>query len=231
MESVTFNRPYKRSVLPLDGQLNPTTPTPVEGFRGNLPPCAPPCFPANHIEWKQRGSDRKVRAASLIVSDCWVYFPRPCPPISPVIYVGLGQSRSRVAMARDCLHPVMLYSHVGTHSLQRALLFVYHLFPRTPSRCPKPFCWFKTGPPVASSGLAETLRRCLFYTLTSDVCIISTAWSPISGALKRRSVLAVFSLKPKLDRCFRKCLQRNKEFAPVRHLPVLAFLWHPENDT
>lgn len=105
---------------------------PVGECCGNLPLRAPPCFLANHIEWKQRGSDRKVRAASLIVSDCLVYFPRPCPPISPVIYARLGQSWSCVAMARDCLHPVMLYSHVGTHSLQRALLFVYHLFRRTP---------------------------------------------------------------------------------------------------
>lgn len=49
-------------------------------------------------------------------------------------------------MARDCLHPVMLYSHVGTHSLQRALLFVYHLFRRTPSRRPTPPRRCKTGP-------------------------------------------------------------------------------------
>lgn len=104
------------------------------------------CFLANHFEWKQRGSDRKTRAASLIVGDCLVYFPRPCPPISPVIYVRLGQSWSRVAMARDCLHPVMLYSHVGTHSLQPSLLFVYCLFPRTPSLCPKPPCCWKTEP-------------------------------------------------------------------------------------
>lgn len=119
---------------------------PVEEFCGNLLLRAPPCFLANHIEWKQRGSDRKVRAASLIVSDCLVYFPRPCPPISPVIYARLGQSRSCVAMARDCLHPVMLYSHVGTHSLQRALLFVYHLFRWTPSRRPTPPVAVKPAP-------------------------------------------------------------------------------------
>lgn len=141
----------------------------VEEFCGNLPLRAPPCFLANHIEWKQRGSDRKVRAASLIVSDCLVYFPRPCPPISPVIYARLGQSRSCVAMARDCLHPVMLYSHVGTHSLQRALLFVYHLFRRTPT--PSRRC--KTGPwlchrpwlkrSVAACFTPSHLFRCVYY--------------------------------------------------------------------
>lgn len=216
MQSVTLNRPYKRSVLPLDGQLNPTTPTPVEGFRGNLPPCAPPCFLANQIEWKQRGSDRKVRAASLIVSDCLVYFPRPCPPISPVIYVRLGQSRSRVAMARDCLHPVMLYSHVGTHSLQRALLFVYHLFRRTPpSRCPKPFCRFKTGPRLHHRPwLKRSVAAC--FTPSHQTCVLFlTAWSSISGALKRRSALVVFSLKPKLERCFRKCQQETRSCPSV----------------
>lgn len=132
----------------LKSQIFPPMPTLCQqkSFCGNLPLRAPPCFLENHIGWKQRGSDRKVRAASLIVSDCLVYFPRPCPPISPVIYARLGQSRSCVAMARDCLHPVMLYSHVGTHSLQRALLFVYHLFRRTPSRRPTLPRRSKTGP-------------------------------------------------------------------------------------
>lgn len=70
-------------------------------------------------------------------------------------------------MARDCLHPVMLYSHVGTHSLQRALLFVYHLFQPTPSRRPTAPRRCKTGPWLRHRPGAETLCCCLFYTLTS----------------------------------------------------------------
>lgn len=50
------------------------------------------CFLASHIEWKQRESDRKAQAASLIASDCLVCLPRPCPPISPVIYAGLDKA-------------------------------------------------------------------------------------------------------------------------------------------
>lgn len=99
----------------------------------------------------------------LIVSDCLVYFPRPWPPINPAIYVRLGQSQSCVAMVRDCLHPVMLHSHVGshadthTHTLQHALLSVHHLFQWTPLLLPQPPCCFKNWPLIASSSVVEKL--------------------------------------------------------------------------
>lgn len=100
------------------------------------------CFLASHIEWKQRGSDRKSSGCLLNCGRLFGFLSQTCPPISPVICARLGQSWSRVAMARDCLHPVMLYSHVGAHSLQRPLL----CFSRTPSLCPRPpRCW-RTGP-------------------------------------------------------------------------------------
>lgn len=98
----------------------------------------------------------------LIVSDCLVYFPRPWPPINPVIYVRLGQSQSCVAMVRDCLHPVMLHSHVGSHAdthTHCSMLFCLctACYCGQPPPLPQPPGCFKNWPPIASSSVVERL--------------------------------------------------------------------------
>lgn len=97
----------------------------------------------------------------LTVPDCLVSFPRPCPPISPVICARLGQSWSRVAMVRDCLHPVMLDSHVGRHSSSTASVVCAPLV---------------HPPPRSAPGCVTTT------TTGSNGCAILTAWPSISGA-------------------------------------------------
>lgn len=74
-------------------------------------------------------------------------------------------------MVRDCLHPVMLHGHVGTHThtLQRALLSVHLLCQRTPPPCP-----FKNWPLIASSWpvveefVAVALKRHMFWILSGQ---------------------------------------------------------------
>ena len=97
----------------------------------------------------------------LIVSDCLVYFPRLCPPINPVICVGLGQSQSCVAMVRDCLHPVMLLS-MWTHT---------HTHTHTHSAA----CPFVCAPLVSVDPLLLAQPPCCFKKLASD-CVIVCCW-------------------------------------------------------
>lgn len=77
-------------------------------------------------------------------------------------------------MARDCLHPVMLYSHVGTHTLSSAVSFVcVALVSADPLALPQTSPLLENRPLVASSPQAETLCCCLFYTLVSlQMCVV-----------------------------------------------------------
>lgn len=121
-------------------------------------------------------------------------------------------------MARDCLHPVMLVSHVGTQSLQHSLLLVDRLFLQTPNLGP----WLRHRPSlrrsVAACFTASPQCKCVCYFNSVAVQLWST----------KEAVGAVPELVTTQTR--RDVFGNWRQGDPVGHLPVPAFLWHPEND-
>lgn len=193
-----------RWILPLGGRLNggvvnlhqqtnwdvPATPHLILSLRN--PRCSAHLhvFSQPTLGRKQRGSDRKSTAWFLIVSDCLVYFPRPCPPINPVICVRFGQSQRCVAMVRDCLHPIMplaMWTHTHTH-------------------CSMPFCLCTTcfsGPPLLPLNLLLVAVKTVLVASSSVVELLAAA----AAAALKRHVISIPCHSNYIVRCF-KCVKK-----------------------
>ena len=134
----------------------------------------------------------------LIVSDCLVYFPRRCPPINPVICVGLGQSQSCVAMVRDCLHPVMLLSMWGhTHA---------HTHTDTHTDTHTAACPFVCAPLVSADPLLPAQPPCCFKKLASD-CIIVCCLLTCTLLLPLSTLTSHFRRVSKILAKYSKCVK------------------------